>query len=101
MEHVETFVYNLASGRTLEDLKAAVERTQGEFLSGCNGFLERRLIQLKPDQFLEMNRWASEADFQKAMSEAQQHEAVALLMSVIDMDSLTPYHGDLLISYAN
>ena len=75
MEHVETFVYNLASGRTLEDLKAAVERTQGEFLSGCNGFLERRLIQLKPDQFLEMNRWASEADFQKAMSEAQQHEA--------------------------
>ena len=36
MEHVETFVYNLASGRTLEDLKAAVERTQGEFLSGCN-----------------------------------------------------------------
>jgi hypothetical protein len=98
MEHVECFVYRLASGQSVERLKEAIELSQ-TLIAKQPGYRERKLVQLEEGRFLEFNRWASKEDFHRANAAVLESEAAAPLMKVLDMDSLTPYHGDLVLNY--
>lgn len=82
---VEWAPIKLADGKTEQDLLAASDAFQREFLADQDGFLRRELIRKSDREYVDIVHWRSEADVKAIMAKVENSPACAAYFSVMDM----------------
>lgn len=82
---VEWASIKLAEGKTEQDLLAASDTFQRQFLAGQEGFLRRELIRKSEREYVDIVHWRSEADVKAIMAMVESSPACAAYFSVMDM----------------
>ncbi len=84
---IEIAEIRLAEGRTQQDLLAASERFQNEFLSSQRGFIGRDLVRRDDGTYADIVRWESMESARAIMDKVADSEACQRFFSVMTMDS--------------
>lgn len=82
---VETAKIRLRSGVTEQQLLAASQTFQAEFLDLQPGFLKRELLRLDAENYLDLVHWRSAEDAQAIMERVPSSPACATYFSVMEM----------------
>ncbi len=90
---IEIAEIRLAEGRTVQDLLAASERFQNEFLSAQPGFIGRDLVRTDDGSYADIVRWDSVEAATAIMDKAANSEACQRFFAVMEMNSQDPTEG--------
>lgn len=82
---IEWAPIKLAAGRSEQELLAASDAFQRDFLSAQPGFLRRELVRKSARDYVDIVHWRSEADAKAIMDKVQGSPACATYFSVMDM----------------
>lgn len=86
-EVMELAQITLAAGKTEQELIAASDVFQENFLNGQDGFLSRHLVRRAEGAFLDIIHWESRAKADAVFARAQTSEAAGQYFSVMDFDA--------------
>ena len=84
---IELAQIKLANGKTEQDLVAASNAFQQDFLNGQDGFLSRDLVRRPDGSFLDVVRWESREKADAVFARAQKSEAAGQYFSVMTFDA--------------
>jgi hypothetical protein len=96
---VELARFDLQSQHSPNELIAASDRLQREFLSSCPGFLKRELLHLDGSSYLDLVHWKTADAAQAAMATFAQSPAALAYFSLMEPNTPTPLHGTPLVMY--
>lgn len=90
---IELAAIRLAPGRTEEELVAASDRFQEQFLALQPGFLRRELARLDEHRFLDLVHWRSMADAEAVGGKIAGSSACQAYFAVMAFDPANPMEG--------
>jgi heme-degrading monooxygenase HmoA len=86
-EVIELAQIKLAEGKNEQDLTAASDAFQRDFLNGQDGFLSRHLVRRAQGSYLDIIHWESREKADAVFAQAQKSEAAGLYFTVMKFDA--------------
>ncbi len=90
---VELAEIKLKDGIGIEDLMAASQRLQVEFLDMMKGFIKRELLQLNEREYADLVYWESQEDAQAAFNLFTGSPACLEFLALMEFDESDPAAG--------
>ena len=97
-KHVyEIVVFKAKAGVTDEQVISALEKIQ-PFLEDYKGYISRELIKTEGDQWVDQVKWETLDDAHTAANDILSEPEAALIMDVIDPESINMMHGNVVFT---
>ena len=96
---IEIAQFKIKAGVSDAEVLTASQEAHDGFLTTCNGFLDRELLKSSDEEWIDIVRWETMEDAQKAMQNFMGHPSTKKIGEVIDPSSIKMMHCEVVKKY--